>query len=426
MARLYGGGIEQTHPAGCAGSLMPHITVSYRRTDSDAITGRIFDRLALHYGKQSVFRDIDNIPPGIDFRQFINDALQETDVLLVVIGPRWLGLRGGQARIGDESDPVRIEIETAIGRSIPIIPLLIGNTRMPNTGQLPGTLKAFAFLNAVRIDPGQDFDHHTDRLIRAMDRIVGRDIRLSRPADEPALERKPMLALTEPSAARAEPEGVPHPHAVGLSGGKAGRLSEVWRNITLAFADKKLEAAFIDFYRSNTYWQGQLAGAIGVAMGLVSSFLDLMDPDTSRLTPAHHVLDLLPLLPLALSFTAPARRFWQSFFALSALFGAVLIVAALHFAQTTSWYHPGFVVTAYLMYAAAGTLLPLTVANFLWLGPGLLLLALVSLLTAPMSPVLAAIQFSLLTISVVIVISVAYARETTMRQLFVATRERVP
>jgi TIR domain len=213
---------------------MPRITVSYRRADSDAITGRIFDRLALHYGKQSVFRDIDNIPPGIDFRKFINDALQETDVLLVVIGPRWLGSRGGQARIGDESDPVRVEIETAIGRSIPIIPLLIANTRMPNISQLPETLKAFAFLNALRIDPGQDFDHHTDRLIRAMDRIVGRGT--------------PMLPLTEPSAARAEPEGVPHRPAVGLSGGKPGQLREVWRNITLAFADKKREAAFMDFY----------------------------------------------------------------------------------------------------------------------------------------------------------------------------------
>jgi hypothetical protein len=82
---------------------------------------------------------------------------------LVVIGQRWVGSRGGQARISDESDPVRIEIETAIGRSIPIIPLLIANTRMPNTSQLPKTLKAFAFLNALRIDPGQDFDHHTDR-----------------------------------------------------------------------------------------------------------------------------------------------------------------------------------------------------------------------------------------------------------------------
>ena len=401
---------------------MPRITVSYRRADSDAITGRIFDRLALHYGKESVFRDIDNIPPGIDFRKFINDVLQETDVLLVVIGQRWVGSRGGQARISDESDPVRIEIETAIGRSIPIIPLLIANTRMPNTSQLPKTLKAFAFLNALRIDPGQDFDHHTERLIRAMDRILGGGIRLSRPADGPALEPKPMLACTEPSATRAEPDGAPHRTAFGLSGGKRGWLREVWRNITLAFADEKREAAFIDFYRSHAYWQGQLAQALAVAIALVSSFMDLLDPDTSRLTAAHHIIDLLPFLPLALSFTAPARRFWQSFFALSALFGTLWALAMLQFAQTASWYHPGYVVTGYVSYAATASLVPLTVANFLWLGPLLLLVGLVSLLTSPISPVLVAIEFCLLTISGAIVISVAYARETTMRQLFVASR----
>ncbi|MEA2989235.1 MAG: hypothetical protein QOG83_1946, partial [Alphaproteobacteria bacterium] len=57
---------------------MPKITVSYRREDSEAITGRIFDRLVTHYGKSSVFRDIDNIPPGADFRKHIADALNET------------------------------------------------------------------------------------------------------------------------------------------------------------------------------------------------------------------------------------------------------------------------------------------------------------------------------------------------------------
>jgi hypothetical protein len=400
---------------------MPKITVSYRRTDSDAITGRIFDRLAARYGKESVFRDIDNIPPGIDFRKFINEALQETDVLLVVIGPRWLGSRGGQARIGEESDPVRIEIETAIGRSIPIIPLLIANTRMPDTGQLPGTLKAFAFLNALRIDPGQDFDHHTDRLIRAMDRILGGSIRLPRPADEAALEREPVRPLPEPSATSAEPEGAAHPRAVGTPGSKPAWLREAWRKITLVFADPKREAAFIDFYRSHGYWQGQLALAIAVANTFLAKFVELVDLDTSHLTAVYRLLDLLPLLPLALSFTAPARRFWQSFFSLSALWGTVLIFVWVQFAQTASWFHPGYAAVGYLSFAATGCLLPLTVANFLRLGPVLLLIGLASLLTLPMSPMLKATGFSLLTISAVLVISVAYARETTMRQLFVAS-----
>src|SRR5689334_21318044 len=151
---------------------MPKILVSYRRSDSEQITGRIFDRLSQHYGKPSIFRDIDSIPPGIDFRDYINDALKETDVLLVIVGPKWLGSKRGHARIDDDADPVRIEVEIALKRDIRVIPLLIGNTKMPSATQLPDSIKDFAFRNAVRVDPGADFDHHCERLTRAIDRIL--------------------------------------------------------------------------------------------------------------------------------------------------------------------------------------------------------------------------------------------------------------
>jgi hypothetical protein len=152
---------------------MPRIAISYRRADSLDITGRIFDRLALHYGKGSVFRDIDNIRPGIDFRDQIADALAKTDAILVVLGPRWLGRsKGTQARIDDEADPVRIELEIALDRKIPVIPVLVSNARMPQPAQLPERIREFAFRHAVTINSGWDFDHHVDGLIRALDEIL--------------------------------------------------------------------------------------------------------------------------------------------------------------------------------------------------------------------------------------------------------------
>jgi hypothetical protein len=54
---------------------MAKIVISYRRADSTAITGRIRDRLADHYGDDSVFMDIDNIPIGMDFRNQIKSVL---------------------------------------------------------------------------------------------------------------------------------------------------------------------------------------------------------------------------------------------------------------------------------------------------------------------------------------------------------------
>jgi WD40 repeat protein len=152
---------------------MPKISISYRRADSEAMTGRIFDRLSNHYGKDAIFRDIDNIPPGIDFRVHINETLRKTHILLAIIGPSWLGMSsGGAERIQQESDAVRVEIETALRRRLPLIPVLIGNTIMPGSDQLPPSLKDFAFRNAVRVDTGQDFDYHMDRLIRSIDAIL--------------------------------------------------------------------------------------------------------------------------------------------------------------------------------------------------------------------------------------------------------------
>jgi hypothetical protein len=183
---------------------MPKISISYRRADSEAMTGRIFDRLIAHYGKEAIFRDIDDIPAGIDFRVHINETLRSTNVLLAIVGPAWLGAaQGGTERMQEESDPVRVEVETALRRRVPIVPVLIGNTKMPSSDQLPPSLKDFAFRNAVKIDTGQDFDYHMDRLIKAMDGILAQA-----PKSPPSRETKlPGAAPRQPTAERQAAAG---------------------------------------------------------------------------------------------------------------------------------------------------------------------------------------------------------------------------
>jgi hypothetical protein len=152
---------------------MPKIAISYRRSDSSAITGRIFDRLAAHYGKESVFMDVDNIPFGADFRTHIQAVLQETEVLIVVIGPQWLGAdAAGKVRVSQESDPVRAEIEAALARNMPLIPILIDGAKMPGSEELPASFNQFAFLNAAEVATGRDFHPHLDRLIAAIDQAA--------------------------------------------------------------------------------------------------------------------------------------------------------------------------------------------------------------------------------------------------------------
>jgi hypothetical protein len=165
---------------------MSKIVVSYRRSDSQAISGRIVDRLIAHFGDTSVFMDIENIPFGIDFRQHIKSALSQADMLLAIVGPGWLALgTGGRSRLQDASDPVRVEIETALAEKLHIIPILIDGAAMPKAGELPDSLKDFSFLNAAPVDAGRDFNSHIGRLIQSIDEV---------------LSQKPLRAARSPPA----------------------------------------------------------------------------------------------------------------------------------------------------------------------------------------------------------------------------------
>jgi TIR domain len=117
--------------------------------------------------------DIDTIPVGLDFREHLQQSLQRCDILLAIVGPRWLGTDDhGHHAIADETDWVRIEIETALLKKIPVIPVLIDRLRMPKATELPESLRNFAFRQAAEVDSGLDFRSHLERLIRSMDQYL--------------------------------------------------------------------------------------------------------------------------------------------------------------------------------------------------------------------------------------------------------------
>jgi hypothetical protein len=148
------------------------IILSYRRADSDVITGRIRDNLANRYGEDAIFMDIDSIPLGFDYRKQMKDALTENKVMVAVIGPKWLGGRGKDARINANNDPVRIELETALQQGTPIIPVLVGGATMPKAADLPESLQELCYINAGEVDGARDFRQHMSRLIYGIDQIL--------------------------------------------------------------------------------------------------------------------------------------------------------------------------------------------------------------------------------------------------------------
>ncbi|MBC7813164.1 MAG: toll/interleukin-1 receptor domain-containing protein, partial [Burkholderiales bacterium] len=97
---------------------MPRIFVSYRRADSITITGRIYDRLVAVFGEDGVFKDVEDIPFGVDFRSVIEHEIDQSEIVLVIIGPNWVTVTDtdGNRRLDNPNDFVRIEVETAIKR----------------------------------------------------------------------------------------------------------------------------------------------------------------------------------------------------------------------------------------------------------------------------------------------------------------------
>ncbi len=178
------------------------IAISYRRQDSSPVAGRLYDRLQAEFGKGSVFMDFDSIPYGVDFREHIKETLQRAKVIVAIIGPEWSGGKGlSNRRIDDPTDFVRLEIASALESGIPIIPVLVNNTPMPEAKNLPPELEGLAFRNGLALDTGIDFHHHADRLIAGIHRVVDppKEAAPPPPAPEVASSAKVETAARKPS-----------------------------------------------------------------------------------------------------------------------------------------------------------------------------------------------------------------------------------
>ena len=122
---------------------MSAIFISYRREDSEDSTRAIYESLRPQFGKDRLFMDVEAIELGSDFREAVEGSLSNCGVFLAVIGDEWLSIAGksGTRRLDDPSDFVRIEIEAALDRKIPVIPVLVGNSSVPPAEELPDSLR---------------------------------------------------------------------------------------------------------------------------------------------------------------------------------------------------------------------------------------------------------------------------------------------
>jgi formylglycine-generating enzyme len=181
---------------------MAKIFISYRRDDTAGIVGRIDDHLRARFGKDAVFIDVDSVPLGVDFQKHIASAVSQCDLVLAVIGTNWVGETGAERRIDDPEDFVRIEIEAALNRDIPVIPILIDHTPMPTKADLPPSLARLTYRNATNVDQGRDFHPNVDRLVKGIEFHLRQPTNaIVKPPGETAL-RLAESKLSSPSGAK--------------------------------------------------------------------------------------------------------------------------------------------------------------------------------------------------------------------------------
>jgi len=150
--------------------------MSYRRADGVAAGARtaIYKALQRHYGPHSVFMDVETLQLAQDFRQSLHAALNDTDLMVLLIGPQWVELM--RDRGGDRDDFVRIEVETALKFGKPIMPLLLGSDAiMPGAQDLPESIQSISFNHGVQLDTGRYFDAGIARLITDLDAHIFAD-----------------------------------------------------------------------------------------------------------------------------------------------------------------------------------------------------------------------------------------------------------
>jgi len=301
---------------------MANIIISYRRSDSAAIAGRVRDRLAEHYGADAVFMDIDSIPFGSDFRQQIQEVVTKNHIMLVLIGPKWMGAKkGGISRIsGDKDDPIRIEIETALKQRMPLIPVLVGGASMPKSSALPESLQKLRFLNAAEVDDGRDFHQHVDRLIRAMDRLLTES---KFGALEQKSQNRPIrddsVSLRPRDVAAAPKEQVPKNHGVQ-------EISDARRN-----------AEFRSFFCAQTTTMARVALLVAFAGWVLIGVADIAnEKPLMQAMSEYRGLVGIPVVfaVFAASYMRLAQRYWQTF--LSAI---LFILALVLFSAAWVSYH---------------------------------------------------------------------------------------
>ncbi len=142
-------------------TMKPQVFVCYRRTDAIGEALRLKKELEAGGDGLKVFVDTESIDGGEEWPARLRKELEESTVLLVLIGPNWLFSHDkyGRRRIDAEHDWVRSEIERGLTKThqdsrFLLLPVLLEDSEQPAREGLPDSIAALANIQALRPEDG--------------------------------------------------------------------------------------------------------------------------------------------------------------------------------------------------------------------------------------------------------------------------------
>lgn len=187
---------------GSADEATPRVFINYRRQDTAADARLLYERLARRLGGANVFLDVVDLEPGTSWLDAIRSRGGSCAIFVVLIGPRWLASMDERAadRLADTGqDIVKLELELALSRSsgVDVLPVLVGDARMPTANRLPRSIRPVSGLQPVELRHTH-YDEDIEHLISAMEAIAHRRA-------VPASEAEPADASVPSSPASSHP-----------------------------------------------------------------------------------------------------------------------------------------------------------------------------------------------------------------------------
>jgi formylglycine-generating enzyme required for sulfatase activity len=207
---------------------------------------------------------VDSIPLGVDFRIYLDEQVAKCEVFLAVIGRYWMKNLDskGKTRLDDASDLVRIEIELALKRQIPVIPVLVSGATIPPAKRLPPSIQDLSYRHGIPVRQDPDFHWDMDRLIEYLKKLHAsgevpsqRSAKAKQPISAQPLIPRVDVPLREPPF-----DMVQVPKGPFLYGGK--RVREVidhdyWIDRYPVTNEKYRAFILADGYGNKAYWSAE-------------------------------------------------------------------------------------------------------------------------------------------------------------------------